>query len=146
MFLTFLNFASRQGGADIQWKRHMYKRIAWSYYGRKRNCFRLSIRTVERALRYSTNSGKPKREFYNNIVKIRLEAACWEHGVLYDEFLKTLDESSIQLNRTTLQHLAIYEPRTFQSLCDFTVKRQGELGLKAATATTPSGVLTRGML
>ncbi|ESO94805.1 hypothetical protein LOTGIDRAFT_232255 [Lottia gigantea] len=139
------NLPTPYGGYDISWKRQMYKRLAWHFFGRRRTCFRIQIRTVERALRNSTFSGSARKEFFKELNTTRLEAACSEHGVIYKEFLKTLDENDVQINKTMLEKLAIYEPRTFQSLCDMSIQYQKDNEIYTKNSVTPYGELTRGL-
>jgi len=52
----------------------------------------------------------------NKFVDQRLTAACYEHRVTLTTFLDSLARMSIQLDKMVLSNLAIYEPRTFESL------------------------------
>merc|ERR1719370_818028 len=49
-------------------------------------------------------------------VEMRLKAACDEHRVSLSTFMDSLARMSIQLDKMVLSNLAIYEPRTFESL------------------------------
>lgn len=48
----------------------------------------------------------------------RIAAACEEHNMKYDRFISTLRKIDIHLDLSSLARLAIYEPRTFQSLVE----------------------------
>ncbi|XP_041377723.1 39S ribosomal protein L20, mitochondrial-like [Gigantopelta aegis] len=146
--MVFLTVACmiRSGGPPRYWKRAMYRRLAWHYFGRKRNCYGISIRYVRRALRYSSQARVLKKKQMKKLWETRISAACQEHGVLYDNFMTTLAQSNIALNRKVLADIAIYEPRSFQSLCQFSKMKSREIGLGAATLECPSGIITRDML
>lgn len=76
----------------------------------------------------------------------RIGAACAEHNLDYQTFMTTLAESNIALNKKVLADLAIYEPRTFQSLTVYVKQKIEEMGLADAVKTPPKGVMTRAML
>ncbi|KAL3862384.1 hypothetical protein ACJMK2_008354 [Sinanodonta woodiana] len=104
---------------DNFWRKSMWLRISSKFYGRKRNCFGLAIVPGWRALRYSTRARKLKKENMKN--------------------------ADIGLNRKVLTDLAIYEPRTFQSLVQFAKQRQLEVGLESSTIDSPHGIFHRGL-
>ncbi|XP_021368953.1 39S ribosomal protein L20, mitochondrial-like [Mizuhopecten yessoensis] len=145
VFLTPLNLA-RSRGPDRAWRKRMYLRMSWLYYGRKRQCFSIAVRSVRKAMMYSTNSRYKKRKVISKIWRMRIGAACGEHSLDYSTFMNTLAESNIALNRKVLADLAIYEPRTFQSLTVFVKQRVEEMGLTDALKPRTERVLTRAML
>ncbi|KAL3862385.1 hypothetical protein ACJMK2_008354 [Sinanodonta woodiana] len=130
---------------DNFWRKSMWLRISSKFYGRKRNCFGLAIVPGWRALRYSTRARKLKKENMKNLWEIRLNAACNEHSMEYHTFMTSLAQADIGLNRKVLTDLAIYEPRTFQSLVQFAKQRQLEVGLESSTIDSPHGIFHRGL-
>ncbi|XP_033731446.1 39S ribosomal protein L20, mitochondrial-like [Pecten maximus] len=145
VFLTPLNLI-RSRGPDKGWRKRMYLRMSWSYYGRKRQCFSIAVRSVRKAMMYSTNARYEKRKTMSKLWRLRIGAACTEHNLDYYTFMTTLAESNIALNRKVLADLAIYEPRTFQSLTVYVKQRLEEMGLEDAVKPPPKGVMTRAML
>ncbi|KAK7094061.1 large ribosomal subunit protein bL20m-like [Littorina saxatilis] len=127
VFLTrILNIRAR--GPDPFWKRQFAKRLTWNFYGRRRNCHKLSLNYLRRALRYSTEyRSKLKTINMDNLFETRIAAGCAEHGVEYSPFIDTLRENNIVLDRKVLADLAIYEPRTFQSLCEVVKRSHAEI-------------------
>ncbi|XP_014790553.1 39S ribosomal protein L20, mitochondrial isoform X2 [Octopus bimaculoides] len=120
VFLTPVN-AVRNRGPHRFWKRAMYRRLAWHFFGRKRNCYSISIRYVHRALRYST----------------------------WGRRLKKADakEADISLNRKVLADIAIYEPRTFKSLTELAKQHHKEMGFTPKGLDgPPPGIILRTML
>lgn len=60
----------------------------------------------------------------------RLDAASQEHGLGNGTLLREgLQRCQIQLDRKVLSDLAIYEPRSFQSLTEVAKKRLAEEGI-----------------
>ncbi|KAL5013800.1 hypothetical protein ScPMuIL_008070 [Solemya velum] len=150
VFLTQVN-CLRSRGPDKYWRKAMYFRLSWKFYGRKRNCFGIAVRYARRALRYSSRARHQRRLETKQastalLWNVRIQAACEEHKMDFHSFMSGLAESDIALNRKVLNDLAIYEPRTFQSLVEFVRKRNGEVGLMSAISPLPKGVITRGML
>lgn len=54
--------------------------------------------------------------FFFQLWDTRLNAACHELGTNFLTMRRTLNEVGIGLDRKSLQHLAIWEPRTFRVL------------------------------
>lgn len=150
VFLTAVRWMSFQPRWKVSpsryQKRMMYKRLGAKYFGRARNCYTITIRIAQRALRYATQD-RPKKEMTKRrLNETRIAAACLEHNMDKNYFLQALVESNIAINRTVLADLAIYEPRTFQSLVHFVKMRSLEIGLQSANLGSPHGLYTRGMI
>ncbi|XP_059142647.1 large ribosomal subunit protein bL20m-like [Physella acuta] len=134
---------------EREWKRNMYRRLAWFARSRVRNCNKLTRRFVKRHLMLTTTGNNGRRAQINYLFSHRIAAGCAQHGVQYSSFMKSMYESNIALNRKMLAQLSVYEPRTFQSLCEYVkVKHteQVQQGLAASLTPTPSGVITRDMI
>ncbi|XP_076472563.1 large ribosomal subunit protein bL20m-like [Babylonia areolata] len=144
--MVFLSacLAIRTRGPDPFWKRQYVKRLTWHFFGRKRNCYKLSLNVMRRALRNATEHRKLKQQDMAKLFEIRIAAACAEHGVQYSPFIHTVRKNNIQLSTQVLADLAIYEPRTFQSLCEM-VKRQHAVMFNN-NLNPSSRIFTKGML
>ncbi|VDI73598.1 large subunit ribosomal protein L20 [Mytilus galloprovincialis] len=129
---------------DKYWKRSMYFRMMWKYYGRRQHIYSIGAPMVHRALRYSTKSTQLKKKYMREMWTMRLGAACNQHGIEEDELLSSLTEANIPLNRKVLTDLSIYEPRSFQSLATFAKQRNEQSGLSDALKPTFTGILTHG--
>ncbi|XP_052760504.1 39S ribosomal protein L20, mitochondrial-like [Mya arenaria] len=128
------------------YKRNQMKRMGAKYSGRSRNCYILGVLRSLRAMRYSTKGLESKEETLDRLYETRITAACLEHGMDKNYFLTSLAENDINLNRETLSNLAIYEPRTFQSLVQFVKERSEEIGLQSKKLGYVYGTETRGIL
>ncbi|KAG0711213.1 39S ribosomal protein L20, mitochondrial [Chionoecetes opilio] len=115
------------------------------FFGRKKNCYTVAIKYVNRALRYNTLSKKLKKRDDINLWDTRISAACTDLGTRYSDMKVVMDDSNIHLNRVILQNLAIWEPRSFRALALLTKAKQ-EVGLNSLEGPSPAGVVTRGML
>ncbi|XP_064643225.1 large ribosomal subunit protein bL20m-like [Lineus longissimus] len=148
VFLTLACCARtiRNPGPNPFWKREQIRRLAGRFYGRQRNCVRLAQNAWRRALRFAVWGRAAKRVMMINLWETRLEGAANEHGMTYRHLKEGLAMSNVMLNRKVLQDLAIYEPRTFESLTALSKQRLHEEGLFESTIPPQDGVVTRGML
>lgn len=125
VFLTAVNFVreitkfGRPGrGLDKFWRVQQYLRFAWKFRGRKRNCYKIGIRYVHKALMYGTVCRQQKKKDVRKLWNTRIEAAATELGFNGYDMQEGLARCHIQLDRKVLSEMAIYEPRTFKSLME----------------------------
>eukprot|EP00745_Piridium_sociabile_P026713 TRINITY_DN42684_c2_g1_i1.p1 TRINITY_DN42684_c2_g1~~TRINITY_DN42684_c2_g1_i1.p1 ORF type:complete len:145 (+),score=22.68 TRINITY_DN42684_c2_g1_i1:103-537(+) len=143
VFLTRL-LCLRAPVPDPYWRKQLTKRLTWHFHGRNRNCYKLSQSVLRRALRNATLHRELKRENMKQLFQIRIAAGCAEHGVQFSAFMGALREMNVELSLKVLADLSIYEPRTFQSLCEL-VKRQHAMMFN--NNLNPSArIFTRGMM
>lgn len=77
----------------------------------------------------------------------RITAGCEQHGISYETFRESLSRDNILINRKVLSDLAIWEPRTFETLAKIARERAVSDGLQGITASHhPNGVITRDAL
>ncbi|KAK2186457.1 hypothetical protein NP493_199g02066 [Ridgeia piscesae] len=148
MFLTAVNCirgAPRVGPAKF-WRVQQYLRFSWGFRGRKRHCYRIGMRYIHKALVYATQGRQLKKIQMHKLWDMRIDAAAQEHNLTGCNFCEGLARSNIQLDRKVLTDLAIFEPRTFQSLVEVSKRRLEEEGIADVQAPRPQGVFTRGML
>lgn len=78
--------------------------------------FRTANQQNMKAMRYSyTNRRKKKRDF-RRVWIARLNAAVRQYGLSYSQFMHSLKNSSIQMNRKILAQLSICDPGVFSQL------------------------------
>ncbi|RNA01196.1 39S ribosomal mitochondrial [Brachionus plicatilis] len=127
------------------YKRMQVFRFTWHYYGRHRRCYKLAVQRLHKAWLHATRNRKMKGLLYKEIWQTRIDAACKEHGIKYFEFTESLTRQNIHLNHAVLNDLAIYEPRTFKSLCNVAKQHIVNTGLYNLTLEEPEGVFNRSM-
>ena len=100
------------------WTRKKYLKLAKGFYGRMKNCLRVMVPKVERALKfaYRDRRRRPRIMRSNNIQTIN--ASVKEHNINYNKFINSLNNSNIQLDRKVLANLAINEPFSFKAIVD----------------------------
>ncbi|XP_013791263.1 39S ribosomal protein L20, mitochondrial-like [Limulus polyphemus] len=147
VFLSFVN-CMRVKGPDKFWKRRQILKLAAHFYGRKRNCYSIAIRSVQKALQHAAYGRKVKKLERINLWKERITAACEELNIPYPLLMENLARCDIALSKKTLADLAIWEPRTFKCLTQIAAAKNQSYPptVKAALQPPPEGVITRGML
>lgn len=93
-------------------------KLAKGYRGRAKNCFRIAIQKVEKALRYAYRDRRTKKRDFRALWIQRINAAVREHGLVYSRFINGLRIAQIDLDRKVLSDLATREPKTFSQIIE----------------------------
>lgn len=96
--------------------------LAKGYRGRAKNCFRIAIERVEKALQYAYRDRKTKKRDFRKLWIQRINAAVRAEGLKYSEFISGLKKANINLNRKQLSEIAIQDPKAFKEIIS-TVKK-----------------------
>ena len=97
-------------------KRARHKKIlklAKGYRGRAKNCYRIAIEKVEKALQYAYRDRKVRKRDFRGLWIQRINAAVREQGLIYSQFINGLKLANIGLDRKILADLAVKEPGAF---------------------------------
>lgn len=109
-------------------KRARHKKIlkmAKGYRGRAKNCFRIAIEKVEKALRYAYRDRKARKRDFRGLWIQRINAGVREHGMVYSKFINGLKLAKIDLDRKVLSDLAIRDKDAFAKIVE---KAKSSLG------------------
>lgn len=93
-------------------------KLAKGYRGRAKNCFRIAIEKVEKALRYAYRDRRARKRDFRGLWIQRINAAVREHGMIYSKFINGLKLANIDLDRKVLADLAVKEPETFGKIVE----------------------------
>ena len=93
-------------------------KLAKGYRGRAKNCFRIAIEKVEKALRYAYRDRRAKKRDFRALWIQRINAAVRPHGLVYSKFINGLKLANIDLDRKVLSDLAIREPEAFAKIVE----------------------------
>ena len=93
-------------------------KLAKGYRGRAKNCFRVAIEKVEKALRYAYRDRRNKKRDFRALWIQRINAAVRPHGLVYSRFINGLKLANIDLDRKVLSDLAIREPQAFAKIVE----------------------------
>ncbi len=102
-------------------KRARHKKIlnlAKGYRGRAKNCFRVAIEKVEKALQYAYRDRKVRKRDFRGLWIQRINAAVREQGLIYSQFINGLKLANIGLDRKVLADLAVKEPNAFNQIVE----------------------------
>ncbi|KYN10561.1 PREDICTED: 39S ribosomal protein L20, mitochondrial [Trachymyrmex cornetzi] len=147
MVFLSLSFLTRARGPDEFWRKRKIFKLAAHFYGRRRNCYSIAIRSVHRALTYSTVGRQLKKEDMKELREQRLGAATSEHGINFTILREGLSRCNILLNRKSLADLAIWEPRSFKAITDIACTRAKQDHFKTKlNIQTPNNVFVRGLI
>ncbi len=92
--------------------------LAKGYRGRAKNCIRVAIEKVEKALRYAYRDRRNKKRDFRGLWIQRINAAVREHGMIYSQFIRGAKDAGIDLNRKMLSEIAINQPEAFKKIVD----------------------------
>ncbi|MEG9860983.1 MAG: 50S ribosomal protein L20 [Parvularculales bacterium] len=89
---------------------------AKSYYGRRKNTFRIARQAVDRAGQYAYRDRRTRKRNFRALWIQRINAAARAHGLTYGRFIHGLSRAGIEVDRKMLAELAVREPDAFQVL------------------------------
>ncbi len=110
---------SRVTSGVVSKKRHKkILKLAKGFRGRAKNCFRVAVEKVEKALRYAYRDRRNRKRDFRALWIQRINAAVREHGLIYSQFINGLTLANIELDRKVLADLAVREPESFKAVVD----------------------------
>lgn len=93
-------------------------KLAKGYRGRSKNCFRVAIEKVEKALQYAYRDRRNRKRDFRAIWIQRINAAVRTYGMTYSQFMNGMKKSGVNINRKMLSEIAIHNPETFKNIVD----------------------------
>lgn len=123
---------SRAKNGVVAKKRHKkVLKLAKGFRGRSKNCFRIAIGKVEKALQYAYRDRRVRKRDFRALWIQRINAGVRQHGLVYSQFINGLTLANIALDRKVLADLAVKEPEAFKAVVD-QAKKALEKAKKAA--------------
>ena len=92
--------------------------MAKGYRGRSKNCFRVAIEKVEKALRYAYRDRRNRKRSFRRLWIQRINAGARMHGMTYARLINGLKLAGLTMNRKMLSELAIGAPENFKAVVD----------------------------
>ena len=93
-------------------------KLAKGYRGRSKNCYRIALERVEKALQYAYRDRRTKKRDFRALWIQRINAATREHGMPYSRFINGLIKAGVEIDRKVLADLAVREPVAFKAIVD----------------------------
>lgn len=91
---------------------------AKGYRGRSKNCYRIALERVEKALQYAYRDRRNRKRTFRALWIQRINAGARQHGLTYGKFMHGLSVAGVSLDRKVLSDLAVREPEAFKMLVD----------------------------
>ena len=98
--------------------RKKYMKLAEGFYGRAKNCLRITIPRVEKSLVKAYIGRKLRRRTVRREWIATINSATRDLDMKYSHFICGLNRSNIKLDRKILADLAKYEPYSFKAVVD----------------------------
>jgi large subunit ribosomal protein L20 len=93
-------------------------KMAKGYRGRSKNCFRIALQRVEKALQYAYRDRRNKKRDFRGLWIQRINAGARELGLTYSTFINGLSKIGIEVDRKILADLAMNQPEAFAVLVE----------------------------
>ncbi len=110
---------SRAKSGKISKNRHKkILKLAKGYRGRAKNCFRIAIEKVEKALQYAYRDRRNRKRDFRGLWIQRINAAARIHGMVYSQLVGGLKKAAIDIDRKMLSELAVNNPEAFAQIVE----------------------------
>lgn len=91
-------------------------KLAKGYRGRAKNCYRIAIERVEKALQYAYRDRRTKKRDFRKLWIQRINAAARLEGLTYSQFMNGVKLAGIEVDRKVLAELAFSEIAAFNEI------------------------------
>jgi large subunit ribosomal protein L20 len=105
-------------GVTAHARHKKFLNMAKGYRGRSKNCFRVAIEKVEKALRYAYRDRRNRKRSFRRLWIQRINAGARMHGMTYARLINGLKLAGLTMNRKMLSELAIGAPENFKAVID----------------------------
>jgi large subunit ribosomal protein L20 len=93
-------------------------KLAKGYRGRSKNCFRIALQRVEKALQYAYRDRRNRKRDFRALWIQRINAGTRQYGLTYSKFICGLNRAGIEVDRKVLADLAVNEPGAFKKVVE----------------------------
>lgn len=101
-------------GTNVKARHKKVLKLAKGYRGRSKNCFKIALQRVEKALQYAYRDRRNKKRDMRGLWIQRINAAVRGYGLIYSKFIDGLIKANIMLDRKILADMAVNEPTAFE--------------------------------
>ncbi|NLF24403.1 MAG: 50S ribosomal protein L20 [Deltaproteobacteria bacterium] len=100
-------------------KRHnKIRKLARGYRGRRKDCYSLAKRAVDRAWSFAYRDRRRKKREFRSLWIIRINAAAREAGLSYSKLVQGLKAAGVVIDRKILAELAVCDAAAFGQIAD----------------------------
>lgn len=93
-------------------------KMAKGYRGRSKNCFRVALRRVQKAMQYAYRDRKVRKRDFRGLWIQRINAAVRAQGMTYSRFMGLATKMNLGVDRKILADLAMNNPAAFQVIVE----------------------------
>ena len=108
--------ARTKGGPRAHARHRKVIKAAKGHYGRRKNCYRTAVQSVEAARQYAYIGRKQKKRNFRALWIQRINAGARINGTKYSVFMNGLKLANIELDRKVLSEMAIHNADAFAVL------------------------------
>ncbi|GIY68767.1 hypothetical protein CEXT_572571 [Caerostris extrusa] len=101
---------------DKSLRRQKVLKMTAKYFGRRRNCYSIAIKFLQKALKYTTVGRKIKPKYLAQLRQTRVDAAAAEHGLDYWKLQSNLIKSGLSLQSQELQKSSYMGTKNIQDI------------------------------
>jgi len=91
---------------------------AKSYYGRRKNVYRVATQAVTKAGQYAYRDRRNRKREFRALWIVRINAAAREFGLSYSRFINGLQKAGIEVDRKVLADIAVNDKQAFGQLAE----------------------------
>lgn len=99
-------------------RHNKYKDLAEGFRGRKKSCFSIVKRGVEKSLEYGYIGRKQRKREFRKLWIMRINAGARLNGLTYSTLICGLTKANVQVDRKQLSELAISDPAAFTAFAE----------------------------
>ena len=100
-------------------KRHQkLRKQAEGFRGRKKSCYSIVKRGVEKAMKHAYVGRKLKKREFRKLWIQRINASARANGLSYSKFINGLKIAGVDLDRKVLAEMAYSDPDSFAKVAD----------------------------
>ncbi|WP_339047892.1 50S ribosomal protein L20 [Candidatus Mesenet endosymbiont of Phosphuga atrata] len=103
-------------GVRVHARHKKILKLAKGYRGRAKNCYRIALQRVEKALSYAYKDRRVRKRDFRGLWIMRINAAVRQYGLTYSQFVHGLIVANIKLNRKILADMAVNHKYIFTEL------------------------------
>ncbi len=103
-------------GVTVNARHKKILKLAKGYKGRAKNCYRIALQRVEKALSYAYKDRRVRKRDFRSLWIVRINAAVRQHGLTYSQFIRGLVIADIKLNRKILADMVVNHKYVFTEL------------------------------
>ncbi|USO01405.1 MAG: 50S ribosomal protein L20 [Alphaproteobacteria bacterium] len=91
-------------------------KMAKGYRGRAKDCFRVAVEKVEKALQYAYRDRRNRKRDMRSLWIQRINAAARMHGMTYSRFINGINLAGVAIDRKILADMAVKTPAEFSQI------------------------------